>query len=96
MIAVKTSQNEPTVSKWDEKDVSFRSPKMCPALEIILARDVRGPFPGRVGLNGRLLGLGLRERGAEDTSLVVFEALDFGLHVLEAGLFGGEGRCRGF
>ena len=38
-----------------------------------------------------LLGLGLGERGTEHTGLVVFEALDFGLHVLEAGLFGGEG-----
>ena len=28
--------------------------------------------------------------------MVVFEALDFGLHVLETGLFGGEGRFFGF
>ena len=43
-----------------------------------------------VGLFCSLLGLGLGERGAEHTGLVVFEALDFGFHVLEAGLFGGE------
>ena len=30
------------------------------------------------------------ESGAEDFGLVVFEALDFGLHVSYAGLFGGE------
>ena len=32
----------------------------------------------------------------EKSSLILFEALDFGLHVLEAGLFGGEGRFFGF
>ena len=37
-----------------------------------------------------LLGLGLGERGAEHAGLVVVEALDFRLHVLEAGLFRGE------
>ena len=37
-----------------------------------------------------LLGLGLGEFGAEDLGSVVFEALDFGLHVSYAGLFGGK------
>ena len=49
-----------------------------------------------VGLFYRLLGLVLGDRGAEHTGLVVFEALDFGWHVLEAGLFGGPGRFLGF
>ena len=42
-------------------------------------------------LVAHLLKLALGKRGAEDLGLVVFEALDFGLPVLEAGLFGGEG-----
>ena len=33
------------------------------------------------GLIRHLLGLGLGKRGAEDLGLVVFETLDFGLHV---------------
>ena len=36
-------------------------------------------------------GISWGKRGAEDLGLVVFEALDFGLHVFKAGLFGGEG-----
>ena len=47
-----------------------------------------------------LLAPGLGKRGAVHSGLVVVEALDFGLHVLEAGLFGGKGGfvwfCFGF
>ena len=38
-----------------------------------------------------LLAPGLGKRGAVHSGLVFVEALDFGLHILEAGLFGGEG-----
>ena len=55
--------------------------------------DAKGPFRERVELLAHLLGLGLGKRGAEHAGLVLFEALDLGLHVLLAGLFGGE---RGF
>ena len=58
--------------------------------------DAKGLFRERVRSVTHLVGLGLGKRGAEDAGLVVFKALDFGLHVLEAGLFGGEGRFFGF
>ena len=48
-------------------------------------------FLGSVELLAYLLGFCLGKRGAEDLGLVVFKALDFGLHVFSAGLFGGEG-----
>ena len=47
----------------------------------VLARGRKGPFRDGVGLIGRLLGFGLGKRGAEHSGLVLFEALNFGLHV---------------
>ena len=44
--------------------------------------NVEDPFREKVELFAHLLGFRLGKRGAEDLGLVVFKALNFGLHVL--------------
>ena len=54
--AVKTFQNEHAVSKWDEKVVSFRSPKKCLALEVLTALIDHARFVDRSRLRGVTIG----------------------------------------